>query len=189
VKPNFAWYTLTSGGRSTEGSRARGGGREEEISTIFWKIAENFLIFQKFWIIQSAFGSTLLQLLNPRVVSRSRARGRGQRDSRVRTPLVLRRTPLVLRCTPPYSARTPEYWSFAFSPLIKSHFATQIFLLPMCLVTPLLEQYSKRPIQKVRPYGCLLNNSRTKKDNDLQFSPFDTRESGIWKYAQTWLVY
>jgi hypothetical protein len=144
VKPNFAWYTLTSGGRSTEGSRARGGGREEEISTIFWKIAENFLIFQKFWIIQSAFGSTLLQLLNPRVVSRSRARGRGQRDSRVRTPLVLRRTPLVLRYTPPVLRRTPPY-------------STCTPLVLRC--TPLIRHRTPLVLRCITPYSACQEGS------------------------------
>jgi hypothetical protein len=63
------------------------------------------------------------------------------------------------------------------------------FLPPGYLETPLLERYSKCSIQKVHASDYFLNNSRTKRDNDLKFSLLGRRDSRIWKYAQIWMVY
>jgi hypothetical protein len=52
----------------------------------------------------------------------------------------------------------PKYWS------------------PGYLITQLLERYSEWPIEKVRAYDCFFNNSRTKGDKDMRFSPLDTRD-------------
>ena len=62
------------------------------------------------------------------------------------------------------------------------------FWPPGCLGTLLLEYHSRHSIKKVRACDYFLNNSRTKEDKDLWFSPFDTTDSGAWKYAKIWLT-
>ncbi len=70
------------------------------------------------------------------------------------------------------------FYIFAL-PLVKGYLSIQNFLRPGYLETPLLERYSKCPIQKIRTGGWFLNNLRTKGDKDLRFSPLDTRDSGV----------
>jgi len=62
------------------------------------------------------------------------------------------------------------------------------FLRRGCSVTSLLKHHSMCSIEKIRTCNCFVNKSTAKGDQDLMFSLLHTRNSKVWKYAQTWLV-
>jgi hypothetical protein len=66
-------------------------------------------------------------------------------------------------------------------------FNTKLFTSGV-LRNPIVGAVRKCPIQKIRTCDWFLNNLRTEGDKDLRFSSLDTRDSGVWKCAQIWLV-